>query len=220
MPGKIGILLSGLGFENGTQVLELPFIYQIIEKHGALPVCLIPNKLAPSAGRGKAYVERDLLAECEPVIRGEGVAVKDIDPQKLSGLIIPGGKGPITVLTDISEAGADARVVRAVQDLIVGVHVRGKPVGSLGYGGALALVALKRSIEDPIITLGEDAVLTGTLSALGIAPVNVGPHEVIFDEDNLLLSASGISPGSSISKGAEGVIRLTEAILEMRNKKR
>jgi len=220
LPGRIGILFSGAGFETGTQFFEIPFIYRELEKLGGLAVNLIPKDLVPTAGRGKYTPSRDIFAECLPILRGESVAVGEFDPQDIDGLIIPGGRGPITLLSDIAEAGPDARVVRSVQDLIVGMHVRSKPIGSLGYGGALVMISLKRSVEEPIIVMGEDANLVSLLSPLGIAPVKVGPQEVVFDQDNLLFSVSGIAPDSSFSKGADGVERLTVALFELCLKKK
>lgn len=220
MSGKIGILFSGLGYETGTQLLEIPFIFREIERAGATSICLIPSELVPRAGRGKPISRRDLFDECAPLIRGEVIKIDDAVPAQLKGLIIPGGRGPITVLSDIAESGVDARIVRPVLDLIIGMHVRNKPIGSLGYGSALILVALKKSNEEPIVTLGDDAALIASLSALGIAPVNVGPQDVIFDEDNRLFSAAGISPGNSIAKGADGVEELTKSIVEFKEKKK
>lgn len=219
MPGRIGILLSGAGFERGTQFLELPFIYRQIERAGALPLCLIPTDLVPAAGRGRPAPRRDLFEECAPITRGEVVSVDDSAPKDLDCLIIPGGRGPITVLSDIAESGADARLVRSVQDLIIGMHVRKRPIGSLGYGGALIVVALRRSLNEPILTIGEDAALTSTLFPMGIAPVNVGPQDVILDRENRILSSVGIGLESSIAKSADGIERMTSALLEFRAKK-
>lgn len=219
MPGRIGILFSGIGFDKGTQALEIPFIYREIERVGYSIVCLVPREVAPIVGRGKITHRRDLFEECAPFFRGEAIAVEDADPKKINALIIPGGKGPITVLSDIAELGAEAHIVRPVQDLIVGMHVRGKPIGSLGYGGALLMLSLKRSAEEPIVTIGEDSVLLSSLSSLGIAPVNVGPQDVIFDQENKLFSAAGIGQFTSIVKGADSVERLTKAVLEFKEKK-
>jgi len=219
LSGKVGILLSGLGYDNGTQVLEVPFIYREIEKNGGAVVCLMPKGLTSSAGRGRVAARRNLIEECAPIIRGEVVAVEDADPKRLSGLIIPGGRGAITVLSNIAEAGSDARILRSVQDLIIGMHVRKKPIGTFGYGGALVAIALKRATDEPVITLGEDAALTASLSSLGIAPVNVGPQDVICDPDNRLFSAAGIGPDSSINKGADGVERLTQALMKFKENK-
>jgi len=218
MPGKIGILLSGLGYDRGTQILELPFIYREIERSGGSPICLAPRETVPVAGRGKILKPRDLLEECLPIARGDMTAVEDVDNKYLDALIIPGGKGPITVLSDTVDSGPDAHAVRSVREMIVGLHVRKKPIGTLGYGGALLMVALKHSIEQPIITMGEDTALISSLSPLGIAPVNVGPQEVIHDSDNCIFSAAGISPGSSIAKGADAVECMTISIMEHRGR--
>jgi enhancing lycopene biosynthesis protein 2 len=99
------------------------------------------------------------------------------------------------------------------------MQLRSKPIGTLGYGGALLMIALKRSAEEPILTLGEDAALTAALSFLGVAPVNVGPQEVIFDPVNRIFSAAGISLNGSIAKGADGVEKLTEAVVQFKEKK-
>lgn len=220
MPGKIGILLSGLGYENGTSVLELPFIYREIEKNGGIPLCLIPTELSPQPGRGRRIKPRNLFVECAPVIRGESRGIDKVEARELRALIIPGGKGPINTLSNIESAGADGKIVRQVQDLIIGLQVRNKPIGTIGYGGALVMVAFKRIDNEPIITLGEDAVLTADLSSLGISPVHVGPQEVIFDPKNILFSTAGIAPGTSIMKTSEGIERLIQGVLEYKTKKK
>lgn len=220
MPGKIGILLSGLGYEDGTQILELPFIYREIERGGGIPLCLIPTDVTPAAGRGKRIQHRDFFEECKPIIRGEAIALEQIEARDLRALIIPGGKGAITTISDIEIAGSDGRIIRSLQDLIVGLHVRKKPIGTLGYGGALVIVALKRIENEPIITIGEDAVLTAALSALGVSQVNVGPQEVIYDPENRIFSNGGIAPGTSILKTSDGVERLVQGVLEYKAKKK
>ena len=220
MPGKIGILLSGVGYDDGTQVLELPFIYREIEKGGSVPLCLIPTDLTPSAGRGKKLKHRNMFEECRQIIRGEEIAVEQIEAQALRALIIPGGKGAIKNLSDIEVTGSDGRILRGVQDLIVGMNVRKKPIGCIGYGGALVMVALKRTENEPIITLGEDSALTANLSNLGISPVNVCPQEVIFDTENNIFSTAGIAPGTSITKTSYGIERLVQGILEFKEKKK
>ncbi len=220
MSAKIGILLSGLGAEKGTQILELSFIYREIERGGTVPLCLIPTEITPVAGRGRTIKPRDLFEECAPVVRGEAVPVENIEPKELRALIIPGGRGPITVLSNIAEAGSDARIVRSVQNLIVGMHVRKRLIGTIGYGGALVMVALKQTIEEPIITLGEDAALTADLSSLGIPPVNVGPQEVIIDQQNLIFSTAGISANSSLAKASNGIEILVKGILKYKEKKK
>ncbi len=220
MPGKIGILLSGLGFEDGTEVLELPFIYREIEKLGGIPVCIIPTDITPEPGRGRKIKQRDLFEECAPIIRGESTAIDKIEPRELRALIIPGGKGPITNLSNIEAAGGDGRIIRQVQDLIIGVHLRKIPIGTIGYGGALVMLALKRIDNEPIITIGEDAVLTASLSSLGIAPVHVSPQEVIFDTENIIFSTAGISQGNPITKPSEGIERLIQGVLEHKSKKK
>jgi enhancing lycopene biosynthesis protein 2 len=219
LPGKVGIILSGLGYEKGTQILEIPFIYREIERLGSAVVNLIPRESAPAAGRGKTYIRRDIFEECAFFARGETIALEEADPKKLTALIIPGGRGALTVLSDIAESGAEARVLRSAQDLIVGMQLRAKPIGTLGYGGAILMIALKRSVDEPILTLGEDAALTAMLSFLGVAPVNVGPQEVIFDPVNRIFSAAGISLNGSIAKGADGVEKLTEAVVQFKEKK-
>lgn len=219
MPGKIGILLSGLGFENGTEILELPFIYREIERRGAIPVCLIPTDLTPEPGRGKRYKPRDLFEELAPVIRGEALPIDRIEAKDLQAFIIPGGRGPIENLSNINSAGIDGKIVREVHNLIIGMHVRKKAIGTIGYGGALVIVALKRTESEPIIAIGEDAMLAARLSNLGVTPVHVGPQEVLFDPANVIFSANGLTLDTSLMKASEGIERLLEAVIEYTPKK-
>ncbi len=209
-----------MGFENGTEILEIPFIYREIEKNAGIPLCLIPTDTTPEPGRGRKIKPRDLFEECAPIIRAESTPINKIEARELRGLIIPGGRGPLKLLSNIERAGAEGKIVRQVQDLIIGMQVRKKPIGTIGYGGALVMVALRRIENEPIITLGEDAVLTASLSSLGISPVHVGPQEVIFDPKNIIFSTAGIAPGTSIIKASEGIERLVQGIFEYKEKKK
>ena len=126
--------------------------------------------------------------------------------------MFPGGKGNITILSSILRDGTEAQVIPELRELVAGVYVREKFIGALGYGAALVAFILKSRIK-PIITINDDAQIVEVIKSVGADVMKVQPHEVIFDEENKILTSPGTSPGSSLFRASLGIEVLIKRIL-------
>src|SRR5215467_13041639 len=100
---KVGILLSGCGFYDGTEIAEAVLSALAVERAGARAVHLAPemaqmhtvNHLTGSEIEGET---RDVLGESARLARGRIRSLLGENaqwPGELSALIIPGGQGAV-----------------------------------------------------------------------------------------------------------------------------
>ena len=110
MAKRVGVLLSGCGRLDGSDISESILTLLVIERAGALAVCAAPDAEQPavvehlsgerSAGGRNAWAEAARIAG--PQIRPLSALKMDA----IDALIVPGGEGPIATLSDYPEKRA------------------------------------------------------------------------------------------------------------------
>ncbi len=213
---KIGIILSGLGYEEGTSVWDVAYLLREMERCNAKPIPLVPDTCIehrfPGA-RGKAAPQRNFLSEAKKMIRGDVFLIGDVDPAQFDGLLIPGGKGCITVLCSMLRDGSKAQILPEIRELIAGIYARKKTIGAIGYGSVLPVLAL-RATARLLIAGMNDAEIIGFLRRIGTDVVKSQLDEVVVDEENNLLSTPGTSPKGSFLRASMGIEILVRELTE------
>ncbi len=213
---KIGLIISGLGYENGSSIWDVCYVLREIERYNAKVYPFVPKESIERSipgSRRKDSPVRDFAVEASLMVRREIYYLADADPFGLDAIVVPGGKGVITVLSSIYRDGTEAQVLPAMRKLIAGMFAREKPIGALGYGAALTAFILKSRIQ-PIITINDDAQVSEIVKSLGADVMKVQPHEVVFDEENKILSTPGTSPQSSLYRASLGIEVLVQKIFD------
>ncbi len=93
---KIGVLLSGCGFLDGTEIQEAVLTLLALEKAGAEAVCFAPdivehhvvNHLTGIVAEDES---RNVLVESARIVRGAIANLRTIEVNGLDALILPGG---------------------------------------------------------------------------------------------------------------------------------
>ncbi len=217
---KVGIILSGLGYEDGTSVWDVAYSLREIERCNWKPIPLVPTesieRRIPGSRRRESPI-RDFSAEVSVMVRGDVLHLQEADPKKLDAVLIPGGVGCITVLSSLKRDGTEAQVLAELRELLAGMFVREKPMGAMGYGAALLAFTLRARIQ-PIITVGDDAQIIELLKTVGSDVIKVQPHEVIFDEEHRIFSTQGTSPSSSLYRASLGIEVMISSMLQCSSK--
>jgi len=212
----IGLLISGIGFEEGTSVWDVAYILKEIERCNCKPLPMVPRESVErkiSGPRRKNAPMRNFAVEADLLVRGNVFYIDEIDHKALDALIIPGGKGSITILSSILRDGTEAQVLPEVRELIAGIFATKKAIGTMGYSATLVTFVLRARIE-PIVTVGDDAQMVELIKRMGADAVKVQAHEVIFDESNRIISTPGTSPKASLYRASLGIETLMNEILE------
>ena len=218
MSKKIGVLLSGCGVKDGSEIHETVSTLIALDRAGARAFCVAPGKAQDGVVdhfSGKpADEKRCVLAESARIARGHIKALEDVDPADLDGLVIPGGFGAAKNLCTFATEGADCAVDGEVESLLRAIQGAGKPIGAL----CIAPVILARVFGPdlhPELTIGSDSGTAEKLEAMGARHVKCGATDVCVDRRNKMVTTPCYMLAGSIKEVAEGAEKLVEELLRL-----
>src|SRR5262245_25811895 len=107
---RIGVLLSGCGVMDGSEIHEAVLTLLFLDRAGAEALCMAPD--APQrdvvdhkTGRPATGESRNVLVEAARIARGNIRDVADVKATEIDGLVLPGGYGAAKNLSDFAVAG-------------------------------------------------------------------------------------------------------------------
>ncbi|KPL19828.1 MAG: hypothetical protein AMJ92_01295 [candidate division Zixibacteria bacterium SM23_81] len=220
---KVGILLSGVGHGDGSNILETVLSYLFLSEAGAEVVFLAPDRAQKEVVDHRTGVladeRRNILVESSRIGGQQMKAVDTVNSSELDALLIPGGLGVVKNLSDFEDVGENCRVDEQVRHLVVGMVRRKKPVGALSMAVVLLARILKnREGINPTLTVGNDAELAGKIHAMGGVHVPTKADEALVDEENRLVSTCASLSGAGIAQMAHGIQNLVRGTLELVHK--
>ncbi len=165
---KIGVVLSGCGVYDGTEIHEAVLTLLAIARSGAQAICFAPDK--PQADvinhlTGEAMAEtRNVLIEAARITRGDIRPLSRAQPEELDALIVPGGFGAAKNLSNFASKGSECRVDSDVVALAKAMHQSGKPLGFI----CIAPAMLPKIFDFPLrLTIGTDIDTAEVLEEMG-----------------------------------------------------
>ena len=220
MSARVGVLLSGCGVFDGSEIHEATSILIALDRRGAQVTCIAPN--VPQAEvvnhltkKAQAQQVRNVLEESARIARGAVRDVVTVNPDELDALIFPGGFGAAKNLCDFATRAAEARAIPQVERLLMAMHAARKPIGFACISPVIAAAVFGRLHLKPRLTIGQDPATAEAINKMGGEHYNVGPTDVHVDEENRLVSTpcymNDVGPWV-VYQGAE---RLVEEILRM-----
>ena len=210
----IGVLLSGCGVYDGSEIHEATLTLYFLNRAGANVVCLAPDgafSVISHVTKSPTGERRDIRTEAARLARGPVADAATIDPASLDGLILPGGIGAVANLCDYVIKGAKATVHPAVAGLIRAVHAAGKPIGAICI--APMVLALVLGAEHPALTIGSDAKTAGILEETGARHVVCRVGDICLDAKLNLVSTPAYMLGPGIADIALGIEKLVDTVL-------
>jgi enhancing lycopene biosynthesis protein 2 len=198
---RVGILLSGCGFYDGTEVAEGVLAGLAVERAGARPVWLAPevtqmHTIDHLSGAEVEGERREVLAEAARIARGRIRSLAEQHPAELVALVIPGGHGAVkNLMTNFAAPGMQREVLPSVRELLSGMMERRSPIGSISLGHTV----VKTFLQEP---LSEDDMRTAA-------------GDVVVDEARRLAFTPGFLTGVSLTEVATGIDRLVQTLLRM-----
>ena len=217
---RAGILLSGLGYADGSDIEETVLTALFLSESGAETVFTAPDRpqreIRDYRSSRTVGGERHILAESSRIARTVMRPVDRIEPIELEVLIIPGGLGVLSNLCDFSSRGENCTVDEGVRRLVGGMVRRKRPVGAISHGIILLARILKsRQGISPTLTFGNDAQMSGHIQLFGGTPIPTRADEALVDEQNRLVSTAGAASGAKLALLAEGIQNLVRGTLEL-----
>ncbi|CCK78669.1 MULTISPECIES: isoprenoid biosynthesis glyoxalase ElbB [Desulfobacula] len=214
---KIGVLLSGCGVFDGTEIHESVLTLLFIDQAGAEAVCFAPDidqaHVINHLTQQEEKETRNVLVESARIARGEIQSINDVDVAKLDAVILPGGFGAAKNLSEFAFKGPQGEVNKDVAALLEKVIEAKKPLGALCIAPATVGMALKD--KSPELTIGCEEGIIGALESIGVKHALCKVDEIAVDEKNRIVTSPAYMIGPGIADVAKGIKKLVEKVIEM-----
>jgi len=217
MSKKIGVVLSGCGVRDGSEIHEAVLTLLAIDQAGAEAVCMAPDtELAEvnHCSMEPTGAKRKVLVESARIARGNIKDIKQVTAGELDALIFPGGFGAALNLCDFGQKGAAASVNPEVARLVREVHAAQKPIGAICIAPALIAAILGEGAA-PTLTIGSDAGTAAEIEKTGAKHQNCAVTEFVVDSANKIVTTPAYMLGTRISEVAQGITRCVNEVVKL-----
>jgi enhancing lycopene biosynthesis protein 2 len=217
---KIGIILSGCGFQDGSDPRESVLILLQIEKRNCQVqfASVKANQKEVINHRTQETIpqSRDILVESARLSGTNIQEIKDLSGAELDALVIPGGQGVVKNLGSAVEGSKLFKTYPDLRKLLREMFRRKKPIGGCGLASLVIAESLSDICETPLtLTLGNDPQLAQQLEKLEAVHVIAKGDEAIMDEQNRIVTTPGAQLKQKAADFYGGVENLIEGILEL-----
>lgn len=223
MAKRVGIVLSGCGAQDGSEVREAVVAMLVAERMGAQVILAAPDVAQPAIVNhltgepGPATAPRRVLVEAARIARGQQIrplarlSVDDVD-----ALIFPGGQGITTTLSNYASKAQLCDVDPDVVRLLKGDIASHRPMGFVGLAPLLAARVLG-PIAGVRVTLGPRGTTPGKHAAIMGADVRpCEADDLVIDQKARVASTPGhVYEDASLAAIALGIDKLVHAVLGM-----
>jgi enhancing lycopene biosynthesis protein 2 len=217
MKKKIGVVLSGCGVYDGSEIHEAVLTLLAIDRNGAEWVCMAPDvelaEIDHLSGQPTG-AKRNVLVESARIARGKITDIARVTAADLDAIIFPGGFGAAKNLCDFAAKGADAAVQPEVARLLQEMAAARKPIGAICIAPALIAAVLGKKYA-PEVTIGNDAGTANAINATGSSHKECPVREFVIDKKNRIVTTPAYMLAGCISEAAEGIEKAVKAVIEM-----
>lgn len=198
---KVGILLSGCGVYDGSEIHETVAAMIALEEKGIEYVGISIDKnqhhVINHLDGSEMNETRNMMIESARIMRGNVVNIQTISPADIDGLVIPGGFGNAKNLSNWAFQGSESEIIPEVKLLLVNLINVGKPIVALCVSPILLSLALKDSLFSPTLTLGTSkekspydiSAFHSGIANNGGKSVEKGINEISIDSTNKIICA-------------------------------
>jgi enhancing lycopene biosynthesis protein 2 len=220
---RVGLVLSGAGVMDGSEVSEAVLSILALEKAKAKIVFMAPNLPQAKVVRHTDNADqpgqsRNVLEESARISRGNVKDIKDVSAKDLDALVIVGGLGSVLNLSNFLAKGADCAVNPELNRLVNEVYAAKKPIGSMCLASAtLAKILSAKKITVTIGGNGSDFVKS--LVAMGATNKECPATDIVVDGANLVVTTPAMMAGPTTPDMAAGIEKLVNKVVELAAKK-
>jgi len=217
---KIGVILSGCGVYDGSEIHEAVITLLAIDRAGAEAVCMAPDipqmhVINHLKGEVAEDESRNVLVESARIARGNIKDIKDISVNDFDALMLPGGFGAAKNLCNFAVKGPDCDVNPEVARLVRDTINAKKPLAAVCIAPALIARVLGNEKLSHQLTIGNDSDTASAVQAMGATHIDCPVREFIVDKENKLVTSPAYMLAGRISEAAEGIEKSVKALIDL-----
>lgn len=214
---KIGVVLSGCGVMDGSEIHEAVLSLLAIAKAGAQAVCMAPDMdqmhVINHLTNQETKEKRNVLVESARIARGKIKNIQTVKAAELDGLVFPGGYGAAKNLCSFAFDGAECEVHPEVARLVKEMVKAGKPVGVI----CIAPVLMAKILQDSGVklTIGHEKETAEEIRKTGNLHQDCGVREIVVDEKHKIVTTPAYMLAQNIAEAAAGIEKLVSEVIKM-----
>ena len=216
---KVGLLLSGCGFNDGSEIHESVISMLALDRAGVETVIMAPNidqMHVINHYTGQEMDEfRNVLVESSRIARGNIKDMAEVTGNDLDALIIPGGFGVTKNLSDYAMAGPECSVNPDVYRLVLELYLLKKPIGAICIAPVIMAKIFGEQDESAEMTIGSDKITSNDINTMGSKHIKCSVSEIVIDKDKKLVTTPAYMDAESIKVASEGIEKLVKQVLSM-----
>ena len=214
---KIGVVLSGCGVRDGSEIHEAVLTLLAIDQCGAEAVCMAPDNEFTETNHltmEETGARRNVLVESARIARGNIRNIKDVKATDLDGIVFPGGFGAAKNLCDFAVKGAAAAVHPEVSRLLKEMATESKPIGVICIAPVVTAAVLGKDLA-PTVTIGTDAGTAAEIEKCGALHQDCTVTEFVVDKKNKMVSTPAYMLATRISEVHEGIGKCVREVVAL-----
>jgi len=212
---RIGVMLSGCGVFDGSEIHEATITLLSIDQQGAQAVCMAPDimfDVIDHLTQQPTGEKRNVLKESARIARGNIQNVKDVKIEDIDALILPGGFGAAKNLSDFAIKGPDASVHPEVQRILNEMIANKKPIGAICIAPATVAKALAKHQVN--VTIGNDQETAQAIEKTGSSHTQCPVDDICIDDTHNIFSTPAYMLGPGIKDVAVGINKLVTEVIQ------
>lgn len=218
MAKRIGVILSGCGVYDGSEINETVITLLAIDRAGVEAVCMAPNipqmhVINHLTGEPAEGETRNALVESARIARGNIKDLATVQAADIDALILPGGFGAAKNLSSFAVQGPECTVNSEVARLIKEVYAAKKPIAAICIAPAVLSKVLGDENVSHQLTIGTDEETAEALGKMGTKHIQCPVREFVVDRENKLVSSPAYMLAGNISEAAEGIEKTIQALI-------
>jgi enhancing lycopene biosynthesis protein 2 len=215
---RVGVILSGCGVFDGTEIQEAVLTLLALDRAGAEVLCMAPNKdqrdVVNHLTKQPAQEKRNVLVESARIARGRIEDVAKVTAEELDAVILPGGFGAAKNLSDFALKGHECTLDPDVQKLLKSMRQANKPIGAICISPVLVARAFGAN-GSPKVTIGKEPETANHIESMGAEHISCPVDDFVVDNDHKIVTTPAYMLARSIKECASGIERLVSEVLRL-----
>jgi len=214
---RVAVVLSGCGFQDGSEIQEAVVALLALDEAGAAVACFAPDKpqrQSTNHRTGKPAGEtRNVLVESARIARGRIQDLAEAKVDDFDAVLMPGGFGAALNLCDFAVNGADCKVDPDVERFLADMHAAKKPIAAICI--APVIVAKLFGSSGVKVTIGNDRDTAAAIEKMGARHVDCSVNEAFVDESHRVVSTPAYMLAKSPKDLRAGIEKCVKEMLRM-----
>ena len=216
---KIGVLLSGCGAKDGSEIHESVLTLLALDRAGVKVSILAPNTnqyhVVDHLSNNELQQSRNILSESARIARGNILPIEDINNSDLDALIFPGGTGMAKNIFNYAIKGSDFTIIKSVELLTQHMINNNKPLGAICIAPVMIAKVLQNMGRSGKLTGGFDEKISSDIESMVVSIDKVDANSIAVDYKNNIVSTPAYVETKFIKEVNERIIKLVNQLLKM-----